>query len=183
MGRIEQTKKQSKKRETRTMKLHSKAILIVAALALSACANGGRFGAANGGGADGAAGAASDPRSPAYFQQTIGDRVHFAVDQHTLTPEAIAILDKQADWLLKNPEFTAIVEGHADEQGTAAYNLALSGRRANAVIEYLVSRGVSPARLRPLPLGKERPIALCSREECYAQNRRAVTVIQAGGLS
>ena len=165
------------------MKLHSKAILIIGALILSACAGPGRFGAgANG--SDVAAGSASDPTSVAYFQQTIGDRVLFPVDQHTLTPEAIATLDQQAKWLMDNPEFMAVIEGHADEQGTSAYNLALSGRRANSVIEYLVSQGVSPARLKALPLGKERPIALCSDESCYSQNRRAVTVITAGaGMS
>ncbi len=161
------------------MKLYSKALLILAAVILSACTNPGRFG--GGAGAPGG-GSTADPTTPAYFQEAIGDRVHFAVDQHTLSPEAMAILDQQADWLNANPEFTAIIEGHADEQGTSAYNLALSGRRANSVIEYLVSRGVDPARLRPLPLGKERPVALCSQEACYAQNRRAVTVLTAGGI-
>ncbi len=164
------------------MKLRSIVLIFIAALALSACAKNNGFGPGGAGAAgNGVAGSASDPRSPAYFQQTIGDRVHFAVDQHTLSPEAKAILDAQAQWLLDNPEYKAVIEGHADEQGTAAYNLALSGRRANAVIEYLVSKGVSPARLKALPLGKERPIALCSEEVCYAQNRRAVTVITAGG--
>ncbi len=168
------------------MALHSKAILILAGFILAACANPDRFGAGGTGGAGAGAiqpGSVSDPRSPAYFQEAIGDRVLFAVDQHTLTPEAIATLDQQAKWLMDNPEFNAIIEGHADEQGTSAYNLALSGRRANSVIEYLVSRGVSPARLKALPLGKERPIALCSDEACYAQNRRAVTVLVAGGIS
>lgn len=162
------------------MKLHSKALLILAAVILSACTNPGRFG--GGAGGPGGAGSSADPASPAYFQEAIGDRVLFAVDQHTLSPEAMAILDQQADWLNANPEYTAIIEGHADEQGTSAYNLALSGRRANSVIEYLVSRGVDPARLKPLPLGKERPVALCSQEACYAQNRRAVTVLTAGGI-
>ncbi len=164
------------------MKLYSKAILIVAAVVLSACANANRFGGGAGAGADGLQGSAADPHSTAYFQETVGDRVHFVVDQHTLTPEAQAILDDQAKWLMDNPDFTAVIEGHADEQGTSAYNLALSARRANAVIEYLVNKGVSPARLKALPLGKERPIALCSEERCYAQNRRAVTVLTAPGL-
>lgn len=167
------------------MKINSKAILIVAALLLSACTNPGRFGAGDGADAGGAIGAGSvnDPTTVAYFQQNIGDRVLFAVNQHTLTPEATTLLNQQAVWLMENTEFVAVIEGHADEQGTTAYNLALSGRRANSVIEYLVSRGVSSARLQPLPLGKERPIAICSEESCYTQNRRAVTVVTAGGLS
>ncbi len=166
------------------MKLNSKTIVMAAAIMLSACTNGGGFGGGGfRGGGGGTTGAASDPTSAGYFQQAIGDRVLFAVDQHTLTPESSALLDLQANWLLTNVEFGAVIEGHADEQGTSAYNLALSGRRANSVIEYLVSRGVSPVRLQPLPLGKERPIAICSEETCYNQNRRAVTVVAAGGLS
>ena len=168
------------------MKLHSKAILLVMAVGLSACTNAGRFGpgGANGagGGIDtGALGTASDPTSVAYFQQSIGDRVLFSVDQHTLTPAARAVLEQQASWLLTNTDYSAVIEGHADEQGTTAYNVGLSARRANSVIEYLVDRGISSARLRSLPLGKARPIAICSEESCYSQNRRAVTVLAAGG--
>jgi len=66
---------------------------------------------------------------------------------------------------------------HADEQGTREYNLALGARRANSVQEYLLSRGVPGNRMRVVSFGKERPIELCSAESCYAQNRRAVTVI------
>ena len=171
------------------MKLHSKVILLIVALGISACTNPGRFGpGAGGAGANGGIDSASlggvnDPASPAYFQQTIGDRVLFTVDQHTLTAEAQVVLEQQAAWLLTNVDYSAVVEGHADEQGTSAYNLALSARRANSVIEFLVDRGVSPARLRALPLGKERPIAICSEESCYAQNRRAVTVLAAGATS
>lgn len=162
------------------MKINSKVMLMAAALLLSACSGAGGFG---GSGLRGGAGEAFDPTSMAYFQQTIGDRVLFAVDQHTLSPGATTLLNQQAVWLMTNVEFSAVIEGHADEQGTSAYNLALSGRRANSVIEYLVSRGVSPARLQALPFGKERPIAICSAESCYALNRRAVTVVSAGGLS
>ena len=163
-----------------------KAIFVVAALGLSACTNPGNLGGGNGtgnGGAGmgaGAAGTASDPHSAAYFQQTIGDRVLFAVDTSSLTPEGRATLTGQAKWLTDNPEFAAIIEGHADEQGTREYNLALGARRANAVSEFLVSQGVAGSRLRTVTYGKERPIEVCSNESCYAKNRRAVTVISAG---
>ena len=163
-----------------------KAIFVVAALGLSACTNPENLGGGNGtgnGGAGmgaGAAGTASDPHSAAYFQQTVGDRVLFAVDTSTLTPEGRATLTGQAKWLMDNPEFAAIIEGHADEQGTREYNLALGARRANAVSEFLVSQGVAGSRLRTVTYGKERPIEVCSNESCYAKNRRAVTVISAG---
>ncbi|MBW6419037.1 peptidoglycan-associated lipoprotein Pal [Celeribacter sp. PS-C1] len=165
----------------------SRAVLLIAALGLSACTNPGRFGAgggangAGGAGANGAlAGSVSDPTSVAYFNQTIGDRVLFAVDQSTLSDEARTVLAGQANWLSMNPAYTAIIEGHADEQGTRDYNFALSARRAASVQEYLINQGVNPSRLKTIPYGKERPLAICSDESCYSQNRRAVTVLAAG---
>ena len=170
----------------------TKAVLLVAALGAAACTNPDRFaGDAGGAGANMGAGAnggiipgsANDPRSPAYFSQTVGDRVLFAVDQSTLSPSAQATLDGQAQWLLTNADYLAVIEGHADEQGTREYNLALGARRANAVMEYLIARGVPASRLKFVSYGKERPIEICSEESCYAKNRRAVTIISAGGLT
>lgn len=120
------------------------------------------------------------PNSPGYFAATIGDRVHFAVDQSTLSDEAKAILDAQAGWLTEYPEFAVTIEGHADEQGTREYNLALGARRAAAVRDYLVSRGVAESRISTISYGKERPIAVCSNESCWSKNRRAVTVLRSG---
>jgi peptidoglycan-associated lipoprotein len=167
-------------------------LVLIAVLALAACNNPDRFGAGSGGagGAGGAGGTggigttglgdASDPRSAAYFQQTVGDRVLFPVDQSTLTPQARAILTGQGAWLNANPDFAVVIEGHADEQGTREYNLALGARRASAVQDFLISQGVAPSRMRTVSYGKERPIEVCSEEACYAQNRRAVTVLSMG---
>lgn len=171
------------------MKLTRNILLLVAGLALAACTNPGRFGA-DGSGAGGAGagagniipGSANDPTSTAYFNQTVGDRVLFAVDESTISDTGRITLDGQATWLLSNTDFTAVIEGHADEQGTREYNVALGARRANAAREYLISRGVAGNRLRTVSYGKERPIEICSTEACYAKNRRAVTVL-AGGLS
>jgi peptidoglycan-associated lipoprotein len=173
--------------------------ILIAGLSLTACTRPDRFGA---GGADGGAGGAGgfgagagsgidssslggagDPRSPQYFSQTIGDRVLFAVDQSSLTPQGMQTLDGQAQWLQTNSDYLAVIEGHADEQGTREYNVALGARRANAVREYLVSRGVPSSRLRTVSYGKERPVQVCSNESCYSQNRRAVTIISVGSLS
>lgn len=164
-----------------------KVALIAGALALAGCADQ-RFGGGAGMGGDDAAGAAagadagsaSDPTSEAFFQETVGDRVFFAVDESTLSAEAETALDQQAEWLMANSDFDATIEGHADERGTREYNIALGDRRANAVRDYLVSRGVAPNRLTTLSYGKERPVALCSDESCYSQNRRAVTVLALG---
>ena len=164
--------------------------LLLAAVALAGCTDPARFGGDGAGAgtvpAPGAGtfvpGSASDPTSAAFFQQSVGDRVLFAVDQANLTTEGRATLDAQAAWLLTNSDYQAVIEGHADEQGTREYNLALGARRANAAQEYLISRGVPASRLRVVSYGKERPIEICSNEACYAKNRRAVTVL-AGGLT
>ncbi|MFD1508754.1 peptidoglycan-associated lipoprotein Pal [Lacimonas salitolerans] len=165
----------------------ARAVMLTSVLAIAACTNPDRFGTdadamagANAGAGAAVPGSAGDPNSPAYFQQTVGDRVLFAVDQSTLNDEARTVLNGQAGWLMENRDFTAVIEGHADEQGTREYNLALGARRANAVQEYLVSRGVASNRLRVISYGKERPIELCSDEACYSKNRRAVTVLAAG---
>ena len=158
---------------------------LVSALALSACTDPSGLGGGGlfGGNQPGVTGDFGDPTSVGYFQQAIGDRVLFVVDQATLTDEGRAILDAQAQWLILNSDYAAIIEGHADEQGTREYNLALGARRANAVREYLVSKGVAGVRLRTVSYGKERPIEVCSAEACYQQNRRAVTVITGGATS
>ena len=173
-----------------------KVLLIVSALAVSACRNPDRFGGAGGDlGANGANGAngvgangvntsglgnPSNPASVAYFNQTVGDRVLFVVDQSTLTDAARTTLNGQAQWLKANPDYAVIVEGHADEQGTREYNIALGARRADAVKNYLISQGVAGSHMQTVSYGKERPIAICSDESCYAQNRRAVTVLSMG---
>ncbi len=127
-------------------------------------------------------GDAANPSSVAYFQQKIGDRVLFVVNQSSITPEGTQILNGQANWLLQYTDRTVTIEGHADEQGTREYNLALGERRANAVLNYLVSRGVADNRIKTITYGKERPIEICSEESCWSRNRRAVTVV-AGGLT
>lgn len=166
------------------MSSFSKVALLLAGLTLSACSNSGVFGLDDTLGNDGSAanyeiGSVDDPTSVAYFQQTVGDRVLFQVDQSVLTEEGKLVLLSQANWLMQNTAYSAVIEGHADEQGTREYNLALGARRASAVKEYLVSRGVADNRLRTISYGKERPIEVCSAEACYTKNRRAVTLLQA----
>ncbi len=171
------------------MSLRITVLLLAAALGLAACQNPDRFGA--GGGPDGTGGAGgvdttglggvNDPNSPAYFAQTLGDRVFFAVDQSTLSAEATATLTAQAGWLNnQGAGYAVIIEGHADERGTREYNLALGARRASAVQNFLISQGVAANRLRTVSYGKERPVEVCSVESCYNKNRRAVTVLSAG---
>ncbi|MCB1379997.1 MAG: OmpA family protein, partial [Alphaproteobacteria bacterium] len=70
--------------------------------------------------------------------------------------------------------------GHADERGTREYNISLSARRATATRQFLIGEGVDANRISSIAYGKERPAALCDAEQCWSQNRRAVTVITGG---
>lgn len=144
------------------------------ALALAACANNQNQNAGMGG-------AGGPPGSPQEFVVAVGDRVFFESDQTDLTPQARATLDRQAQWLQQWNRYTFTIEGHADERGTREYNIALGARRAQAVRDYLAARGIDPARMRTISYGKERPVAICNDISCWSQNRRAVTVLNAGG--
>jgi peptidoglycan-associated lipoprotein len=121
-----------------------------------------------------------DPSQIEYFMVSVGDRVFFGTDQYSLDYEAQQALQRQANWLASNPGVTATIEGHADERGTRAYNLALGASRANSVRDYLVSLGISADRLSTVSYGKERPVEVCSNDSCWSVNRRAVTVIVNG---
>jgi peptidoglycan-associated lipoprotein len=123
---------------------------------------------------------AAAPGSKQQFETEIGDRIYFIVDQSNLTPEGQDILTRQAQWLQQYSSVTVQVEGHADERGTREYNISLSARRATSAREFLIQQGVSAQRISSIAYGKERPAALCDAEQCWNQNRRAVTVITGG---
>ena len=112
-----------------------------------------------------------------YFQNLVGDTVLFTVDQSGLRPDAISILKAQADWLKEKKFLPITIEGHADEQGTREYNLALGARRATAVREFLIAKGIEKDRISIVTYGKERPLRVCSNEDCWSKNRRAITVV------
>jgi peptidoglycan-associated lipoprotein len=120
------------------------------------------------------------PGSAQDFAVNAGDRVYFAMDRSVLSPEAQETLRRQAQWLKQYPGVTVQVEGHADERGTREYNLALSARRATAARDLLIAEGVDGSRISSIAYGKERPAAVCDTEECWSQNRRAVTVVTGG---
>lgn len=123
------------------------------------------------------------PGSSEDFVTNVGDRVFFDTDKSALLAEGQATLGRQAAFMKQYPSKTFTIEGHADERGTREYNLALGGRRATAAKDYLVSLGVDAARLNTISYGKERPVCLESNETCWAQNRRAVSVLMDGAGS
>jgi peptidoglycan-associated lipoprotein len=120
---------------------------------------------------------AAVPGSQQDFVVNVGDRVFFDTDSSDLSAQARATLDKQAEWLNHYGQYAFTIEGHADERGTREYNIALGARRAETVRGYLVSRGIAAQRMRTISYGKERPVAVCDDISCWAQNRRAVTVL------
>lgn len=125
-------------------------------------------------------GAANDPNGPgskADFMRSVqSDRIFFDTDRYNIDTADAAVLQSQAQWLMRYPNVAAVVEGHADERGTRDYNLALGERRATAAKQYLVSLGVPANRISTISYGKERPEAMGSNPEAWAKNRRAVTV-------
>ena len=104
---------------------------------------------------------------------------YFDYDKADLRDDARATLAGNADWLKKYPTVQALIEGHCDERGTSAYNLALGDRRANAARDYLASLGVDATRIKTVSYGKERPGCTESTESCWQKNRRAAFVITA----
>lgn len=121
---------------------------------------------------------AATPGSQADFVQIMqgADTIYFDTDRYDIDSSDQAALAQQAQWLARYPAKRATVEGHSDERGTREYNIALGERRANAAKNYLVSLGVDASRISTLSYGKERPVALGSDQQAWAQNRRAVTV-------
>ena len=120
------------------------------------------------------------PGSVNDFIINAGDRVYFDYDSFEIRPDAAPVLGAQASWLQRYPNVRVRIEGNADERGTREYNFALGARRAQAVADYLASRGVNRARISTVSYGKERPIDAGSGEESWAKNRNGHTSIVSG---
>ena len=101
----------------------------------------------------------------------------FELDSSEVSGPGQQVLQTNASVLKKYPGMQVTVEGHCDERGTAEYNLALGDRRANAVRDYLISRGITADRLRSVSYGEERPKYDNAREETRRLNRRAALVV------
>jgi peptidoglycan-associated lipoprotein len=109
-----------------------------------------------------------------YESWIISDRVLFAADRADLTAAAQQTLREAAYVMLTVPDRRFTIEGHADERGTPAYNVALGMRRATAVRDALVRLGVPSDRLVVVSYGNDRPVVLGHAESAWRQNRRAV---------
>ena len=113
------------------------------------------------------------------FESKLLRDIHFDFDKYDIRPEEGAILKENAALLKKFPTVKIQLEGHCDERGTIEYNLALGERRANKTKTYLISLGISTARISTISYGKERPLDPGHNEEAWSKNRRAHTIITA----
>ena len=116
--------------------------------------------------------AASDPMSDVDIGEPYV-KIYFDYDQDTLREDALSDLLKVSRLMKDNPNYTLLVEGHADERGTREYNLALSERRAKAVEDFLSASGVSSFNVEVVGYGEEKPVDNGSNESAWSQNRRA----------
>jgi peptidoglycan-associated lipoprotein len=101
---------------------------------------------------------------------------YFDYNQHTLRPDAMKALQADStelrDIIVQYPNYKLTIEGHADERGSEAYNLALGDARAKAAKDYLVQVGISPNQLAVVSYGKDKPICEEHDEACWQKNRR-----------
>jgi peptidoglycan-associated lipoprotein len=111
-------------------------------------------------------------------ERPLGD-VLFGLDQSAIRDDARAVLQKNADWMLRWTSTRITVEGHCDARGTSEYNLALGDRRAAAVKDYLVSLGVERDRVSVVSKGKEAQVCTEENERCWQRNRRGHPIITA----
>ena len=132
---------------------------------------------------------AAESRSPSKSEMTAQDRATlndrlthledalFDYDQTTIRADAMTALREDVSvirGILENyPNQRLLIEGHADERGSAEYNLALGVRRARVAHEFLATMGVSKAQLSIITYGEERPVCTDQTESCWQRNRRA----------
>jgi peptidoglycan-associated lipoprotein len=105
--------------------------------------------------------------------------VYFELAGASLEPSQTPAMDANVQWLQAHPDVLVIIEGHCDERGTVAYNLALGERRARTVRDYLLARGVAETRITLVSYGEDRPSCTERNEACWRESRRAALVIKA----
>ncbi len=98
--------------------------------------------------------------------------VFFDFDQYTVKPEGQRVLEMHAKYLAAHASVKVKIEGNADDQGSAEYNLALGQKRADAAVKVLKIFGAKDAQLESVSFGKEKPIALGHDDQSRSQNRR-----------
>jgi len=105
--------------------------------------------------------------------------IHFDFDKYFIREDAKPVLEDNAAWLKKYNSVKVLIEGHCDERGTEEYNLALGEKRAKSTLDYLVSLGISPSRLKIISYGKSQSLDPGHNEVAWQKNRRSqFTIIE-----
>ncbi len=112
------------------------------------------------------------PPTPFMWKSLPQKSVYFDYDKAVLKSEAKKAIVENINFLLKNPDYHVLIEGHCDERGTPEYNLALGQRRANAIKEYMVKLGIEEERITTKSWGEELPVDLGHNESAWRKNRR-----------
>lgn len=120
----------------------------------------------------------TDSAALAAREKFVKQDVNFAFDSSVLDATAQAILKEKAAWLKSNPSVATTIEGHCDERGTVAYNIALGERRAESAKAFLVNLGIPSARMTTISYGKEKPLDPGHNEQAWAKNRRAHFILK-----
>jgi peptidoglycan-associated lipoprotein len=118
------------------------------------------------------------PGSEEDFIVQVGRRTYFKGGSAELDQTAMVTLDKQAAWLTQYANWRVKIQGFADDPGTTEANLALSLKRAEAVRNYLATRGIAIDRMRVKGYGRDRLVRDCPDVDCKSQNRRVITNLE-----
>jgi peptidoglycan-associated lipoprotein len=119
-----------------------------------------------------------DAKTQARIDQLLAriEDAYFDYNQHALRPDAIAALQADStelrDIIVQYPSYKLTIEGHCDERGSEAYNLALGDARAKAAKDYLVQVGIATNQLAVVSYGKDKPVCDEHDEACWQKNRR-----------
>ena len=115
----------------------------------------------------------TDPRNFENSESLLSKRViYFDFDKSDVKAEYRDVLAAHAAYMAASPSARATLEGHADERGSREYNIGLGERRAQSVRRMLMIQGASASQISTVSFGEERPVALGSDEDSWAQNRR-----------
>jgi peptidoglycan-associated lipoprotein len=115
--------------------------------------------------------------SPEADTKSVFKDVLFDFDKYTIREDARPVLDTVASFLNKSRKLNIVIEGYCDERGTSEYNLALGEKRAKATKNYIVSLGVSPARMLITTYGEEKALCTQENENCWKRNRRSHFIV------
>jgi Outer membrane protein and related peptidoglycan-associated (lipo)proteins len=119
-----------------------------------------------------------DEDATANAQGTAITPVYFALNEYTLSHDAMATLEKNAETIKVKAGAKVRVEGNCDDRGTISYNIALGDKRAKEVKDYYVKLGISADSIETVSYGEEKPVCTDENETCWSKNRRSDTVIK-----